>query len=467
MMLRVFRHFIPASVLLLAFCEAMLIFFVWNFSLFSGIDVVPNARAVGGEPALVLALLAVCVMALSGLYHNKAFADYRVMAIQIAIAFVALLGIVSVYDMYFQETFDNFAKSAWSFAKTAVSTWLLCILATRIAFLRLADLDLLKRRVVVLGTGEKAARIAGLAAAGADRYFVPVAYLYCGGESRVTATARIDIRDGGPDAIADCARSLAATEIVVAADDCDGFPVTELLRCRAAGIRVSNYMDFVERQTKTVDPDAVQPSWLIFSDGYRHSAMAKLSKRCFDIVFALALLLFTLPLMAVTALLIVLDSKGPVFYKQERAGLNGRPFSVIKFRSMRTDAEKDGSPRWAAQRDARVTRVGALIRKLRIDELPQLLNVLRGEMSLVGPRPERPCFVEEFTKQIPFYAQRHCVKPGITGWAQVNYPYGASLEDARKKLAYDLYYVKNCGLFLDLIVVLQTVRVILFADGAR
>src|SRR3954453_21938150 len=467
MMLRVVRHFIPASVLLLALCEAMLIFFVWNFSLFSGIDVVPNAHAVTGEPALVLALLAICVMALSGLYHNKAFADFRIMVTQVAIACIALLVIVSAYQLYFQETFDNLAKSAWSFAKTAVSTWLLCVLATRIAFSRLADLDLLKRRVVVLGTGEKAARISDLAAAGADRYFVPVIYLYCGGESRVAAPAWVDLRDKGPDAIADCARGLAATEIVVAADDCDGLPVAELLRCRAAGIRVSNYMDFIERQTKTVDPDAVEPQWLIFSDGFRHSAAANLSKRYFDIVLALALLLFSLPLMLLTALLIVLDSKGPIFYRQERVGLNGRPFLVIKFRSMRTDAEKDGAAQWAKRRDSRVTRVGALIRKLRIDELPQLLNVLHGEMSLVGPRPERPCFVEEFTNRIPFYDERHCVKPGITGWAQVNYPYGASLDDARNKLGYDLYYVKNRGLFLDLIVVLQTVRVILFADGAR
>jgi sugar transferase (PEP-CTERM system associated) len=467
MMLRVFRHFIPASVLLLALCEAMLIFFVWNFSLFSGIDVVSGARVVTGEPALVLALLAVCVMALSGLYHNKAFANFRIMAIQIAIAFVALLGIVSLYDLYFQETFNNFAKSAWSFAKTAVSTWLLCVLVTRVAFSKLANLDLLKRRVVVLGAGEKAARIAGLAAADASRYFVPVAYLHCGGESRVIAAARIDLRGKGPDAIASYARGLAATEIVVAADEGDELPVTELLRCRAAGVRVTSYMDFVERQTKTVDPDALQPSWLIFSDGFRDSVLAKLSKRCFDIVFSLTLLLFTMPLMLLTALTIVLDSKGPVFYKQERVGLNGRRFLVIKFRSMRTDAEKDGAPQWAARRDARVTRVGALIRKLRIDELPQLLNVLRGEMSLVGPRPERPGFVEEFTRQIPFYAERHCVKPGITGWAQVNYPYGACLEDARNKLAYDLYYVKNRGMFLDLIVVFHTVRVILFADGAR
>jgi sugar transferase (PEP-CTERM system associated) len=467
MMLRVFRHFIPASVLLLAFCEATLIFFVWNFSLFSGTDVVPHTGPLASEPALVLAILAVCVMALSGLYHNKAFADPRIMAIQILIAFVALLGIVFIYELYFRETFDDFAKYTWNFAKTAGSTWLLCVLVTRVAFSRLADLDLLKRRVVVLGTGEKAARIAGLAASGTGGYFTPVAYLYHGGESRVAMTAQIDIRGKDANAIVDCARGFAAREIVVATDTEEALPITGLLRCRAAGIRVSDYMDFVERQTKTVDPDALQPSWLIFSDGFRHSSVANISKRCFDVVFALFLLLFTLPLMLLTAILIVLDSKGPIFYRQERIGLNGRAFMLVKFRSMRTDAEKEGTPQWAMRRDSRVTRVGALIRKLRIDELPQLLNVLRGEMSLVGPRPERPCFVEEFTRQIPFYAERHCVKPGITGWAQVNYPYGASLEDARNKLAYDLYYVKNHGLFLDLIVVFQTVRVILFADGAR
>src|SRR4051794_11531140 len=213
MMLRVFRHFIPASVLLLALCEAMLIFIVWNFSLFSG-RVVSDTRIVAGEPALVLALLAICVMALSGLYHNKAFADFRVMAIQIAIAFVALLGIVSVYDLYFQETFDNFARSAWSFAKTAVLTWLVCVLVTRIAFSKLANLDFLKRRVVVLGTGDRAARIASLAAAGDHRYFVPVTYLECAGESSITAASRVDLRDKGPDAIAAYARGVAAAEIV-------------------------------------------------------------------------------------------------------------------------------------------------------------------------------------------------------------------------------------------------------------
>jgi exopolysaccharide biosynthesis polyprenyl glycosylphosphotransferase len=218
---------------------------------------------------------------------------------------------------------------------------------------------------------------------------------------------------------------------------------------------------------KFVDLTALQPSWLIFSDGFRGCGPTKIGKRCFDVAISLALLLFTVPLLLLTWVLIVVESSGPALYRQERVGLDGRCFVLLKFRSMRVDAENDGKPRWALTNDPRVTRVGAIIRKLRIDELPQLVNVLRGDMSFVGPRPERPEFVGHFTRQIPFYAERHCVRPGITGWAQINQPYGASLEDARSKLSYDLYYVKNHGLFLDILIVLQTVRVILWADGAR
>ena len=186
-----------------------------------------------------------------------------------------------------------------------------------------------------------------------------------------------------------------------------------------------------------------------------------------DIASSLALLLLTLPLLLLACLLIIIESPGPVLYRQQRVGLGGRPFVLLKLRSMCTDAEKDGAPRWAKTGDPRVTRVGKFIRRARIDELPQLWNVLHGDMSFVGPRPERPAFVDDFCQQIPFYAERHCVKPGITGWAQTNYPYGASLEDARNKLSYDLYYAKNHGLFLDLIILLQTIRVILWADGSR
>jgi exopolysaccharide biosynthesis polyprenyl glycosylphosphotransferase len=197
------------------------------------------------------------------------------------------------------------------------------------------------------------------------------------------------------------------------------------------------------------------------------SRWVKFCKRSADIVVSISLLAATAPLMLLTHLLITLDSPGPVLYRQERVGLGGRRFVLLKFRSMCADAEKDGVERWAAHGDARVTRVGRIIRKLRIDELPQLINVLRGDMSIVGPRPERPAFVEELGRQLPFYSERHWIKPGITGWAQVKYEYGASLEDARVKLSYDLYYVKNYSLFLDLIIALQTVRVILWADGAR
>ncbi len=343
----------------------------------------------------------------------------------------------------------------------------MCIICTRAVFVKLADLDVFKKRVLVLGTGQRAARVAALANGRGDRHFVLQAFLDCGVDERIVSTPAIELLDCGPDAIVDCARETGAAEIIVAVDDRRGLPVKALLRCRAAGIRVTDYLDFMERQTKTVDLVALQPSWLIFSDGFRCSRAADAGKRVLDVLLSLALLLFTLPLMALTAILIALESPGPVLYRQERIGLGGRVFLLLKFRSMRVDAEADGSAKWAAANDPRVTRVGAVIRKVRIDELPQLINVLRGDMSFVGPRPERPQFVSDFIQEIPFYAERHCVKPGITGWAQINYPYGASPDDARNKLSYDLYYVKNHGIFLDLVIVLQTARVILWADGAR
>ncbi|MFY7975234.1 MAG: exopolysaccharide biosynthesis polyprenyl glycosylphosphotransferase, partial [Rubrivivax sp.] len=208
-------------------------------------------------------------------------------------------------------------------------------------------------------------------------------------------------------------------------------------------------------------------SWLIFGDGFNQGALRTFVKRVFDIFCALLLTLVSAPIMVITAFAIKLESRGPVFYRQERVGLEGKPFMVTKFRSMRTDAEKDGKPRWATQNDDRVTRIGHIIRRLRIDELPQLFNVLNGEMSLVGPRPERPFFVEQLTQEIPFYAVRHSVKPGVTGWAQVRYHYGSTVEDSQEKLQYDLYYVKNHTLFLDLVVLFETVGVVLTGKGAR
>jgi exopolysaccharide biosynthesis polyprenyl glycosylphosphotransferase len=213
--------------------------------------------------------------------------------------------------------------------------------------------------------------------------------------------------------------------------------------------------------------DSLKASWLIYGDGFRQGLGRRFIKRSFDVFAASGLLVVTWPLMLVTAVLVMLEDGGPVFYRQERVGQGGRLFKVTKFRSMKVDAEGDGTPRWAASNDSRVTRVGRVIRKLRVDELPQLFNVLIGEMSLVGPRPERPFFVDQLVREIPFYAVRHCVKPGVTGWAQVRYQYGSSIDDAVQKLQYDLYYVKNHTLVLDVLVLFETIRVVLTGEGAQ
>jgi lipopolysaccharide/colanic/teichoic acid biosynthesis glycosyltransferase len=244
-----------------------------------------------------------------------------------------------------------------------------------------------------------------------------------------------------------------------------GVPMDQLLACRIRGIPVIDLAGFYERAKSEVPIDSLKSSWLVYGHGFVQGRGRQWAKRSFDILCSGVLLLLASPVMLLTMLAIKLDSPGPIIYRQERVGLGGRSFMCLKFRSMRTDAEKDGVARWASKNDSRVTRIGSFIRKTRIDELPQLLSVLKGEMSLVGPRPERPSFVAQLKEQIPFYDVRHCVKPGVTGWAQVRYSYGASLEDARRKHQFDLYYVKNNSLFLDLLVLIETVSVVLFREG--
>ena len=244
-------------------------------------------------------------------------------------------------------------------------------------------------------------------------------------------------------------------------------PLRQLLDCKASGVKVYDLATHFEKTLGQIRVDYLNASWLIFGDGFNQSAWRSAVKRVFDIVCATLLIVVSAPVMALTALLIKLESAGPVLYRQQRVGQNGECFSIAKFRSMRTDAEKDGKPRWASANDDRITRVGNILRLVRIDELPQLFNVLRGDMSLVGPRPERPFFVDQLTQEIPFYALRHSVKPGVTGWAQVRYAYGATVEAAQEKLQFDLYYVKNHTLFLDLVILVETVRVVLTGKGAR
>jgi sugar transferase (PEP-CTERM system associated) len=259
-------------------------------------------------------------------------------------------------------------------------------------------------------------------------------------------------------------------EIVVGVDDRrGGLPMEDLLECRQLGIAVTDLTTFFERESGRVQLSLTDPSWLVFSGGFDATPLRQLSKRCFDLAISTLVLLLTWPLMLLVALAIYLESGPgqPILYRQERVGVRGMTFDLIKFRSMRTDAEMDGVARWASKDDDRVTRVGRITRKVRLDELPQLWNVFKGEMSFIGPRPERPQFVADLGRKIRYYSLRHCLKPGLAGWAQLRYPYGASEADAVEKLKYDLYYVKNHNLLFDLLILIQTVEVVLFGRGAR
>jgi sugar transferase (PEP-CTERM system associated) len=271
------------------------------------------------------------------------------------------------------------------------------------------------------------------------------------------------------DNLSDYVTKLNANEVVLALEERrNAIPLDDLLRVRTAGVHVNEITTFLERETGRVDLRSTNPSWLIFSDGFSSGRrLSSVAKRVFDVMASGVLLVLTVPLVMLTALFIRLESRGPAFYRQTRVGLFGQEFDILKLRSMRIDAEVAGKAVWAEKDDPRITRVGRVIRMLRIDELPQVWTVLKGEMSFVGPRPERPSFVKELAEQMPYYAERHMVKPGITGWAQINYPYGASMQDARAKLEYDLYYAKNYTPFLDVVILLQTIRVVLFPEGAR
>ena len=328
--------------------------------------------------------------------------------------------------------------------------------------------DALRRRVLVIGTGRNAALVTGRMRRKSDRRgFELVGFLPMGDHAdHVGSELHLDAAKG----LQALVEENDINEIVVAVDDRRGvLPMKDLLACRVSGVGVISLADFFEREAGKIKLGVLDPSVLVFGDGFNCHPLRRISKRAFDVAAASVLLLLAAPVMILAAIAILLESGfgQPVLYRQERVGEGGRTFDVLKFRSMRPDAEKDGVARWAQANDDRITRVGRFIRKVRIDELPQVFNVLRGDMSFVGPRPERPQFVERLAREIPYFGLRHCVKPGITGWAQLRYAYGASVEDAAEKLKYDLYYVKRHSLLFDLAILLQTVEVVLFGKGAR
>lgn len=423
----------------------------------SGVGAAHAASLGTANLAAMLALTIVCTAAAIGLYRPEICIERRRLLINAGVAGILAFPAVLVVSGSFHI---GLSRHAVLLLTKVLVVWLVCILASRLIFNRIMRERWFIRRILVLGPAPRIARLRQLATVGRGRLFEPV----------------VAARDAGAGAV-DQPLSPATLRrqriwgIIVAGDFSDpdpaSMPVRSLLDCKLHGVPVLDEAAFCEQHLGRIDLDSIRADWLLFADGFASGRASNAIKRGFDICVSLALLLLTLPLMLLTAFLTWIDSPGPVLYRQQRTGVGGTPFTLLKFRSMTIDAEKGGNPRWATQQDPRITRIGSFIRPMRIDELPQLINVLRGEMSMVGPRPERPHFVEQLGRIIPFYGERSYVKPGITGWAQVNYPYGASVEDARQKLSYDLYYVKNRSLLLDLFILLATVRVILFREGAR
>ena len=326
------------------------------------------------------------------------------------------------------------------------------------------------RRVLIIGTGAEALAVERVIDQGPHKAVV-VGFYSAGEDDGVVMRDVVGRASTFPRSIdlPAIVERFKVDEVIVAVREQRGgvLPIRDLLECRTRGVPVRDLSAFYERVRGEVPIASLKASWLIYGDGFSQNATRTFVKRAFDVVLAAILLLLALPVMVATVIAIFIESGAPVFFLQERVGRGGRSFLCVKFRSMRVDAEGDGVPRWASANDARVTRVGRVIRKLRIDELPQLYNVLSGEMSLVGPRPERPSFVAGLKEQIRFYDVRHSLKPGLTGWAQIRYAYGSSIEDAQRKLQYDLYYVKNHSLSLDFLILFETLRVVLFGEGAH
>lgn len=319
------------------------------------------------------------------------------------------------------------------------------------------------RRVLIMGTGPLAQQLGSLIS-GPDGIFTLAGYLDCEGSDAVLPAELLVPRE--PDLLATARKVRAGVLVPALAERRGVLPLQEMMRCKLNGIEVIDAPTFYEMVQGKLLLEEMTPSWIIFSAGFRRNALIDIYKRSVDIVLSLVGLLLSLPIFPVVALAIKLESPGPVFFRQVRVGSGERPFMLFKFRSMRNDAEKNGAV-WAVKNDARVTRVGRILRNSRIDEIPQLFNVLRGDMSFIGPRPERPEFVESLKKDIYYYSKRHTIKPGLTGWAQVRYPYGATVEDAIEKLRYDLYYIKNLSFFLDTQIIFETVKVVLFGRGGR
>lgn len=462
-MIRFFRHYIPMSMLLLTVVEFLIFYYVSGFAAerYDAAHLLGATPEATYKPWLFAAILTL-LNSTFGLYDWEWTKGLISLLSRVGGSFLIAAGGLALGGQFLPQIFPVGAEYLVGIIVAGLSSVLI-----RLLFMEWGKTDLFKKRILVLGTGSRAAKIEEMAASGEAQGLSIVGYMPLGASHHYVPRDRI--LEHEEVSLFDTATRLGVGEIVVAVRERrgGGLPMTDLLECKLRGLHILDLPAFFERQTGILPLEAINASWMIFAEGFTQGSSRDVVKRLFDLLVSGTFLLLTLPIMLLAGALIRMESRGPVFYTQERIGQFGHPFTIFKFRSMFTDAEKDGLPVWARQKDDRTTRVGRFIRRSRIDELPQILNVFLGHMSFVGPRPERPYFVNELAAQIPYYHARHSVKPGITGWAQVKFPYGASVEDAMNKLQYDLYYVKNHSLFLDLMVLLQTTQVVVLGKGVR
>ncbi len=457
-----FRHHIPTEFILLGVIEAILQFIAF----YIGIDIRHNGWYERFEMLFPSALLYCAVMQISliafGAYQRQPGQTPSMLAVRIAGSMFA--GMVMLGVIFYVAPTVLIARGA---LVLSVFASFVLVMALRLIFIHLSSAYDLRQRILVIGAGKTAGLIRNVANNGELNAFNIITYLPMPGD--VGSDKAITLAQT-PGALVQYVNNNYIDMIVLAMDDRrNGLPIHELLDCKMSGVDVIDMLTFFERYTNKIRLDIMQPSWLFLSDGFQVNNFRRILKRTFDISTVLLLGPIVLPVILLASLVIMLESfcRGSVFYSQTRVGQGGKLFQIYKFRSMVQNAEKDGVARWAKKNDTRITRVGRVLRKFRLDELPQLYNILKGDMSFVGPRPERPEFVQRLSEKIPYYNERHRVKPGLSGWAQIRYPYGASDEDGYEKLQYDLYYVKNYSILLDALILLQTAEVVLLGRGSH
>jgi len=464
MILRIFKKDLPLRNLLFVIGEGALIYAAVLMAAFLRLDSAHASFLSGEVLAKALLIMVVCQACL---YYNELY-DLKVTDTPLELGFrlTKAMGIASILLALVYYCIPSFLMGRGIFFISLVFLILL-VVSWRFAYNWILKKKMFTERVMILGRGRLSREIIDEITSRPDSGY-QVSGVISMNSTSPSAFFRGIPHFGMNRTLCELADSLHAQKIIVAMDERRGkLPTEELLRCRMKGVQILEGATLYEELTGKIFVEKINPSWLIFSDGFRKSPITRFMKRATGLVVASVGLLLILPVIGIIALAIKLDSKGPVIFKQKRSGEDGRVFELCKFRSMIEDAEAACGPRWAADNDRRVTRMGRILRKYRLDEIPQMWNVLKGDMSFVGPRPERPEFVKKLAKTIPYYSERLTVKPGITGWAQVSCGYGASVEDAREKLKYDLFYIKNMSLVMDLIIMFKTAKIVLLRSGAR